>query len=248
MTKKKLNSQQALKLLQSKFKKETAQIFGQLDQFREGSKSMEVYTQQTAAQHRSERLSVQPNMFNQILHYLSFRDEIIQGYEEGNAQSLFIRQIPQHDIQKVIFDKNYLKFIKQRQKAQMKEQQAKNEFEHTTGYSQIEPDRSVSPKLNQEKGIQTAPNKFQMNKVQFVQYECIKSELREEYDKRINYLNKRIQRQNTKQGPYQDAHLILMQNNTADMNDLAKPGPRNRGSGFNSSPRNKFTLPGMNRG
>lgn len=77
LTKKKLNHQQALKMLQSKFKKETSQIFNQLDQFREGSKSMEVYTQQTAAQQRGERLSVQPNMFNQILNYLNFKDEII---------------------------------------------------------------------------------------------------------------------------------------------------------------------------
>ena len=51
-------------------------------------------------------------MFNQILHFLSFKDELIQGYEEGNAQSLFMRQMPTHDIQKVIFDRNYLKFIK----------------------------------------------------------------------------------------------------------------------------------------
>jgi len=51
-------------------------------------------------------------MFNQILQFLSFRDEIIQGYEERNSQSLFMGQMPNHDIQKVIFDKNYLKFIK----------------------------------------------------------------------------------------------------------------------------------------
>jgi hypothetical protein len=38
----------------------------------------------------------------------------------------------------------------------------------------------------------------------------MKAELREEYEKRVNYLNKRIGRQNQKQGPYQDAHLILM--------------------------------------
>lgn len=85
LVKKKLNAQQALKLLQSKFKKETAQIFGQLEQFREGPKSMEVYTQQAAAIYRGERLSVQPNMFNQILNYLSFREEILQGFEDGNS-------------------------------------------------------------------------------------------------------------------------------------------------------------------
>jgi len=39
--------------------------------------------------------------------------------------------MPTHDIQKVIFDKNYLKFIKQRQKAQAKEDAIMN----TTGYA-----------------------------------------------------------------------------------------------------------------
>ena len=59
-----------------------------------------------------------PTMFQQILQFLSFKDEIIQGYEEGNPQSLFMRQMPAHDIQKVIFDKNYIKFTRQRQLAQ----------------------------------------------------------------------------------------------------------------------------------
>ena len=61
--------------------------------------------------------SVTPTMFQQILQFLSFKDEIIQGYEEGNSQSLFMRQMPTHDIQKVIFDRNYIKFTKQRQEA-----------------------------------------------------------------------------------------------------------------------------------
>lgn len=42
--------------------------------------------------------SVTPTMFQQILQFLSFKDEIIQGYEEGNTQSLFMRQMPTHDI------------------------------------------------------------------------------------------------------------------------------------------------------
>ena len=28
----------------------------------------------------------------------NFKDEIIQGYEDGNTQSLFMRQMPTHDI------------------------------------------------------------------------------------------------------------------------------------------------------
>ena len=51
---------------------------------------------------------------------------------------------------------------------------------------------------------------FQMNRLQYVQYECIKTELKEEYDKRINFLHKRIEKRQSQQGPYQDAHLILM--------------------------------------
>lgn len=49
LIKKKMNSSQSLKMLQSKFKKDTAQIFDQLEQFRDGSKSMEVFTEQIAA-------------------------------------------------------------------------------------------------------------------------------------------------------------------------------------------------------
>jgi hypothetical protein len=51
----------------------------------------------------------------------------MQGFEEGNMQSLFMRQMPTHDIQKVIFDKNYIKFTKQRQMAQ-------SGYANTTGY------------------------------------------------------------------------------------------------------------------
>ena len=32
-----------------------------------------------------------PTMFQQILQFLSFKDEILQGFEEGNMQSLFMR-------------------------------------------------------------------------------------------------------------------------------------------------------------
>ena len=42
--------------------------------------------------------SVKPSMFSQILQFISFKDEIIQGYEDGNTQSLFMRQMPTHDI------------------------------------------------------------------------------------------------------------------------------------------------------
>lgn len=62
---------------------------------------MEVYTQQAAAslpKAMAIKGSVTPNMFNQILQYLSFKDEIIQGYEDGNHHNLFVRSAPAYDI------------------------------------------------------------------------------------------------------------------------------------------------------
>lgn len=115
----------------------------------------------------------------------------MQGYEEGNQQSFFMRQLPSHDIQKVIFDKNYLKFIKNREKAA-------EGILNTTGYV------NQSPKQNDDIADPT-----QMNRLQYVQYECIKTELKEEYEKRVNFLQKRIEKRQARQGPYQDAHLVL---------------------------------------
>jgi hypothetical protein len=44
--------------------------------------------------------------------------------------------MPQHDIQKVIFDKNYIKFTKQRQAAQEVSDQMNNKgWANTTGYA-----------------------------------------------------------------------------------------------------------------
>jgi hypothetical protein len=153
---------------------------------------MEVYTQQAAAIYRGEHISVQPNMFNQILNYLSFREEILQGFEDGNSSQYFTRPIANHDVNKVIYDKNYLKFLKQKQKAQLQEERARQlhgEIENTTGYHEYQHDPNASAIRSPKAG-----NNFTMNKIQFVQYECIKSELRAEYDKRVNYLHKRIQR------------------------------------------------------
>ena len=74
-----------------------------------------------------------------MLSYLSFKDEIIQGYEDGNYHSLFVRQNADHDIQKVIFDKSYLKFLNQRQRNQ-------DNVIVTTGYVSVhENKRQMSP-------------------------------------------------------------------------------------------------------
>lgn len=58
--------------------------------------------------------------------------------------------------------------------------------------------------------LQQQQNSFQMNRLQYVQYECIKTELKEEYEKRVKFLNNRIEKRQAQQGPYQDAHLVLM--------------------------------------
>ena len=88
-----------------------------------------------------------------------------------------------------------------------------------------------------------------MNRLQYVQYECIKTELKEEYEKRINYLHKRIEKRQAKQGPYQDAHLVLMQNSIAEINEMNKNvNAKNPRTGGRLSPINKkseFALPGV---
>lgn len=45
-----------------------------------------------------------------------------------------------------------------------------------------------------------------MNKIQHVQYECIKTELKEEYDKKIKFLDKKLESNKNYSGPYKDAH------------------------------------------
>jgi|SaaInl59LU_5_DNA_1037362.scaffolds.fasta_scaffold36683_2 Holliday junction resolvasome RuvABC endonuclease subunit len=73
---------------------------------------------------------------------------------------------------------------------------AQNSFQNTTGYAAQPSDPAMA--------------QFQMNRLQYVQYECIKTELKEEYEKRVNFLHRRIEKRQAQQGPYQDAHLILM--------------------------------------
>lgn len=59
-----------------------------------------------------------------------------------------------------------------------------------------------------------------MNRLQYVQYECIKTELKEEYQKRVNFLNKRIEKRQTIQGPYQEASLVLKHNSMVEIGDV----------------------------
>jgi hypothetical protein len=76
----------------------------------------------------------------------------------------------------------------------------------------------------------------QMNRLQYVQYECIKTELKEEYEKRVNFLHKRIEKRQAQQGPYQDAHLILMQNSMGDPSQSNQQGKKEAARGkYNSN-------------
>ena len=105
-----------------------------------------------------------------------------------------MRQMPTHDIQKVIFDKNYIKFTKMRQAAQ----EQSTGFQSTIGFS----NKAASVMNNSGQYATQLPpsgpskdnNNFQMNRLQYVQYECIKTELKEEYEQRVNFLNKRIEK------------------------------------------------------
>lgn len=117
-------------------------------------------------------------MFQQILQFLSYKDEILQGYEEGRQNQLFMRHGPDHDIQRVIFDKNYLKFTKTRELAMS--------------------------------GAELPPQEqpqFSMSKFQYIQYECLKTELKEEYERKMNVMQKRMG--GKAQGAYQEANTIF---------------------------------------
>ena len=59
----------------------------------------------------------------------------------------------------------------------------------------------------------------------------------------MNFLHRRIEKRQAQQGPYQDAHLILMQNS---MNEAQQKADSKRGKG-NLSPKKDFNLPGVSK-
>lgn len=101
-------------MLQQKFPAETEKIFMQLEQFRDGPKSIEVFTSQNS--NLLPRKSVSMSLFQQILQFLSLKDEIIQDYEDGKGTaSLHNTADKTADIlQRFIYDQNYLSFLQQR--------------------------------------------------------------------------------------------------------------------------------------
>lgn len=64
---------------------------------------------------------------------------------------------------------------------------------NTVGYGSnaFLPNQLTMPPIHQDPA---AGGYTQMNRLQYVQYECIKTELKEEYDKRVNFLHKRIEK------------------------------------------------------
>ena len=116
-------------MLQKQFKSDLAGIFKEIDMFRCGIKSFEVYTEQTANQlakggnpggtHKATPLT----MFHQIMYFLVLQEEMTADAEtfgtnhvsnnNSHVQStnFFPSLLPEEEIQKVIFDQNYLDYI-----------------------------------------------------------------------------------------------------------------------------------------
>ncbi len=95
-----------------------------------------------------------------MLYFLTLKDEMttdaIDHYQKqvGVSKNKFPSLLSDDEIQKVIFDDNYVTYIKNKD------------------------------------------SQYQLNnksmKLQYVQYECIKSELKEEYERKLNVLSKKF--------------------------------------------------------
>ena len=95
MNKKKLTQQQSMRVLQRNFKDDLSDIYREIGMFREGIKSFEVYTEQTANQLASNSKtglaakSSPLTMFHQIMYFLVLKDEMTTDAENfaSNANS-----------------------------------------------------------------------------------------------------------------------------------------------------------------
>jgi hypothetical protein len=47
-----------------------------------------------------------------MLAFLNYKEEIMQGYEDGTVNSMVMNPHHNAEVQKVIFDKHYTKFLK----------------------------------------------------------------------------------------------------------------------------------------
>ena len=80
-----------------------------------------------------------------------------------------------------------------------------------------------------------------MNNFQYIQYECLKTELKEEYEKRMNVLHKRMEQKPF--GPYQEAQRIFMRSDP-----LVKKtnSVRNKDLSSSEMPRTSYGLENRN--
>lgn len=167
-----------MKLLSKYFKVELADVYGQIDTFREGFKSLETYTDQAAimaisqnkndskhqgvfghkkeTEQNAKAIAASLTLFHKMLYFLQLKEEM-----NGNINSL-PNVLSEDEIQKVIFDENYIKFLRSKT----------NEDLSSLG--------------------QNTAMALKQKKVEAVQYECIKSELKDEYERKMSFLTKRL--------------------------------------------------------
>eukprot|EP00347_Sterkiella_histriomuscorum_P021895 403332391 len=168
--KRKLNNQEALKILQKKFSKEVKDIYHIFQDFRDGVQSFETYSEQLSNANQNQKVQ-NFSLFHQILHFLALKEDIeMNGGPLANSKFL-----SEEEIQKVIFDKQYIKYLRKKIREEL-------------GTSQ-----------QNQSGLAT-----KLNKLQQVQYDCIKSELKEDYDKKVLNLQQKLMKKSQK-----DPSLVL---------------------------------------
>ena len=127
--------------------------------------------------------------------------------------SYYPSYLPEEEIQKVIFDNDYLNYIENKRalqessiyqsgdetlsNGQLREQSPTSENEVTSNQQlNVQSTDELVNQANQRSTLpaakihQAAAEKKKA--LQFVQYECIKSELKEEYEKKVGFLHKRL--------------------------------------------------------
>ena len=129
-------------------------------------------------------------MFHQMLYFLTLKDEMNtdaidhnQKQVDGVNKNKFPSVLSDDEIQRVIFDENYVKYIKNKDSQQA----------YGDDYSRMSLNQQSSAGPTSGAATSTIGQFNNKNlKLQFVQYECIKSELKEEYERKINVLNKKF--------------------------------------------------------
>lgn len=124
----KINSQEAQRLLDKYFKQELASVYTEINKFREGVKSLEVYNSQQSAQIGNS--TPQLTMFHQMLYFLSLKEEVAiqaqdhhvrQQTDQNNsnsqspARAFFTSLLSEEEVQGIIFDDKYLKYVKSKE-------------------------------------------------------------------------------------------------------------------------------------